>query len=439
MRLDPRIDIYDLVRAISNAMDLFNPELVNHHARVAYIVSSLVRADYGSRKLESDLMLAALLHDIGAFSREERFEFMRLDPGHPHRHAEIGYQLLREFDLFADPARIIRFHHVKWSDGRGREFYGQEVPMGSHMLHMADRLDVLLKASPHPFQDRESIIQTMQDQTPRMFHPQHMRLLQKVARREQFWLDLISPNLPGSYGSQVKSYEVDLTPDIIASFAHLLSQLVDFRSRFTATHSSGVSVVAEYLGRIIGFSERECQRLMIAGFLHDIGKLAISNDILEKPGKLTEEEFDDVKAHAYHTARILAPIRNIDDIIEWCGFHHERLNGQGYPFQEVGANIPLAAKILMVADVFTALTEDRPYRDGLDKKVVVRIMTEMCDKGELEKRVTALLFEHYEDINYYRQNMQKFASETYHDFLKKVATFDSMARQEEAALRRVLG
>ncbi|MBF0587684.1 MAG: HD domain-containing protein [Magnetococcales bacterium] len=435
MRIDPRIDIYDLVTAISNAMDLVNKELVNHHARVAYIASRMIQAEYGSRKEESDIILAAMLHDIGAFSSEERFEFLKLDPDHPHRHAEIGYQLLRDFGLFSDPAWIIRFHHVKWSDGRGARFYGRDVPMASHMLHLADRLDILLVASANPLQERESILETIEAEAPRMFHPRLVGVLRKAARREQFWLDLTSPNLPAFFRGQVKNFEVDLTADIIASFAHLLSQLVDFRSRFTATHSSGVSVVAEYIGRMMGFSERECQKLMIAGFLHDIGKLAISNTILEKPGKLTVEEFEDVKAHAYHTARILRPIRHIDDIIEWCGFHHERLNGRGYPFQEVGANIPLAAKILMVADVFTALTEDRPYRGGLEKRVVIKIMTEMVDKGELDKRVLVVLFEEYDDINYYRRNMQKFASETYHDFLTKVNKFDALAEQEEQALR----
>ncbi|MGN7610862.1 HD-GYP domain-containing protein [Magnetococcales bacterium HHB-1] len=431
MRIDPKIDVFDLVSAISNALDLVDQKLVNHHVRVAYIATCIARAGYRSRREESNLVVAGLLHDLGMLSRQDRLEFFTLNPEHPHLHAEIGYQLLKDFDLFDGPARIIRFHHVKWMSGEGKRFCNEDVPLESHILHLADRLDILLEKDQAVIPDREKIMVAITEQTPYMFHPFAVDWLRKLVRKEEFWLDLTSPNLMLIFRRRIKKFEVELSADVLASFAYLISQLVDFRSRFTATHSSGVAATAEYIARVLGLSERECQQLMVAGYLHDIGKLAIPNEILEKPGRLTRGEYDIIKSHSYHTARILEPIQGIQDIAEWCAFHHEKVNGQGYPFKEVGANIPFPASILAVADIFTALTEDRPYRSGLNKTRVKEIFMDMLQRGELNEKVVYTLFEHYDDINDHRFNSQAYATKTYQAFMARLEAFEKLSRQEE--------
>ena len=431
MRIDTKINLFDLVSAITNALDLVEPELVRHHYRVAFIGGSLCRVGHLSRKQESEVLIAGMLHDIGATTISEKFESVEFYLENPYRHSEVGYALLKDFDLFEDVAHIIRFHHVKWRDGVGEQFYGQDVPYESHIVHLADRVDALVSGATDLIAEKGAIVEKIKDHAGAMFHPRIVSWFETLSKKEEFWLDLTSLHLPAFLDRRIKKYEIELTQDVLASFSYLISQLVDFRSRFTSTHSSGVSATAEYIARMIGFSEKECQKLMAAGFLHDVGKLAISNDILEKPGKLTTVEFEIIKSHSYHTARILEPIRGIEEIVDWCSLHHEKLNGTGYPYREVGANIPLAAIILTVSDIFTALTEDRPYRSGLSQEKVLKIMHEMIDSGALDNRVVQILVQNYEEINNHRHNSQVYAIGNYRRFLENINKFEACALQEE--------
>ena len=137
--------------------------------------------------------------------------------------------------------------------------------------------------------------------------------------------------------------------------------------------------------------------MRIAGLLHDLGKLAIPNEILEKPEKLTEEEYLLIKQHTYYTYRILQGIDNFEKIAQWAAYHHETLDGTGYPFRISEDSLSLGSKILAVADVFTALTEDRPYRESLSEEKVKDIMGKMAKYRRLDKQIIDLLFEHYQD------------------------------------------
>ncbi|MBF0383675.1 MAG: HD domain-containing protein [Magnetococcales bacterium] len=431
MRIDTRINLFDLVSAITNALDLVEPFLVKHHYRVAYIGASLCRIGNLSRKQESEVLISSMLHDIGSITDSEKFEFNDFYAENPHRHSEVGFELLKNFKLFEDVSKTIRFHHVKWRGGKGATFYEQDVPFESHIVHLADRVDVLVSGVSNLLTEKDQIIEQISHNSDKLFHPEVASWFEELSRKEEFWLDLTSPHLPTILERRIKKYEIELTPEVLASFSYLVSQFVDFRSRFTSTHSSGVSATAEYIGRIIGFSEKECQKLMAAGFLHDIGKLAIPNEILEKPGKLTSIEFEVIKSHSYHTSRILESIKGIEDIMEWCSLHHEKLNGTGYPYREVGANIPLAATILTVSDIFTALTEDRPYRKGLSMDKVKNILGKMIANGELDERVVQVLFNNYDAINDHRHNSQEYAIANYRKFLKDIDHFEEWAIKDE--------
>jgi HD-GYP domain-containing protein (c-di-GMP phosphodiesterase class II) len=136
----------------------------------------------------------------------------------------------------------------------------------------------------------------------------------------------------------------------------------------------------------------------VAGNLHDIGKLAIPNSILEKPGKLTKEEMAVMKSHTYFTYSIINTIGGLQEIAEWAAYHHEKLDNSGYPFRCKEADLSTGARIMMVADIFTALAEDRPYRKGMDKDGVVRVLKEFSDRKQLDSRIVNLLIENYNEI-----------------------------------------
>ncbi len=144
-----------------------------------------------------------------------------------------------------------------------------------------------------------------------------------------------------------------------------LSRSIDAKSRWTAGHSERVAELSEMLGASIGMEELQLRRLVISALLHDIGKIGISESILDKPGKLTDEEFTIIKQHPELGYEISRNIPNYEDICDGIRYHHERWNGSGYPIG-IGENeIPRFGRIIAIADVFDALSADRPYRAGL--------------------------------------------------------------------------
>ena len=150
-----------------------------------------------------------------------------------------------------------------------------------------------------------------------------------------------------------------------------LSEAIDAKSPWTKGHSDRVTKYALDIGRHMGFTEDELNVLELAGRLHDIGKLGTYEAILDKPGKLTEEEFNMIKKHPQKGADILAPIRQLQRIVPAIKHHHETFNGSGYPDGIRGGDIPLMARILAVADTVDAMSADRPYRQGKPLEVIV--------------------------------------------------------------------
>ncbi|MGB7630080.1 MAG: HD domain-containing phosphohydrolase, partial [Candidatus Deferrimicrobium sp.] len=150
-----------------------------------------------------------------------------------------------------------------------------------------------------------------------------------------------------------------------------LARTVDTNSPWTAGHSERVTVLSMEIGRELGLPPREIDLLRRGGLLHDIGKIGVPPSILEKPGKLTEEEFAVIKSHPANGAKILDPISSLQRVIPIVAQHHERFDGNGYPTGLSGESISLHARILAVADVVDALLSDRPYRPGWSREKVL--------------------------------------------------------------------
>lgn len=153
----------------------------------------------------------------------------------------------------------------------------------------------------------------------------------------------------------------------VHQFAESLSCIIDAKDHCTRCHSEEVAVVAQVIGLKLGLNAEQADLLHVGGHLHDIGKVGIEDAILKKSGPLTPSEFDAVKRHPEIGARIMAPITPFagkDGIIKMILLHHERYDGQGYPFGLKGTHIPLGARIIAVADSLSAMLRNRPYRNA---------------------------------------------------------------------------
>lgn len=170
-----------------------------------------------------------------------------------------------------------------------------------------------------------------------------------------------------------------------------LARTVDAKSSWTAGHSERVAEMALKIGKALNINDTLLVNLQRAAFLHDIGKIGVPVSILDKPGKLNDEEFSAIKAHPQIGARILEPIKAYDEIIPMVLQHHESFNGRGYPHKLSGNAISLGARILAVADVFDALKSDRPYRSGMPFEQVMEIITKEAGHQFDPEVVKALL------------------------------------------------
>ena len=170
-----------------------------------------------------------------------------------------------------------------------------------------------------------------------------------------------------------------------------LARTVDAKSTWTAGHSERVTSLSVKIGKILGLDEKQIDTLRRGAFLHDIGKIGTPLSILDKPGRLTDEEFEKVKEHPVIGARILEPIEAYADVLPMVLQHHERYNGEGYPYGIAGEDISLSARILAVADVFDAVVSDRPYRHGWIEEKAVNMITKEAGTHFDPKVVDAFL------------------------------------------------
>jgi len=172
------------------------------------------------------------------------------------------------------------------------------------------------------------------------------------------------------YNIYKKEYEYML------STIKALVTALEARDEYTKGHTFRVSKYSLMLGREMGLTSFELDKLEIAANLHDIGKIGVRDDILLKPGKLSDDEYAKIQEHAVIGAEILRPLNSLNDVVPLILFHHERWDGNGYPTMISGMDIPLGARIIAIADTFDAITSDRPYRKALSEIKALEIIKE---------------------------------------------------------------
>jgi len=427
MFIEKEIPIYDFVYAISETVDLVSPVLSGHHNKVAYISCRIAQ----EMELPDDdiqqIILAAMLHDVGAFSVGYRLKLLNYAyfEADLTKHAFLGYKLLKNFAPFTKVAGLIKYHHTDFNKSQ------RNVPLGSYIIHLADRVSVL-------FDEQTEILEQVPEvcekifQTAHKFHPDMLSIFSGLANRECFWLEAFSSLYSAPVLKRALYSKKIIGLDTLRDFAKVIGQIIDFRSRFTATHSGGVAAVAQELSIISGFSERECKLMEIAGFLHDLGKMTVPNVILEKNGNLSNEEFNVMRKHTFYTHAVLNKITGMEDIAVWAAYHHERLTGNGYPFHVKGKGFPKLARIMAVADIFTALTEDRPYRLGMGKEKTIETLLGMAKNGNIDRSITELANSNFLRINEVRVKAQQEARNEYINFNKTANPFFPVCAMQSA-------
>jgi putative nucleotidyltransferase with HDIG domain len=178
--------------------------------------------------------------------------------------------------------------------------------------------------------------------------------------------------------------------ELFLNSIRMVASAIDEKDPYTRGHSGRVAKYSLILARELNQSEEEIEKLRVSALLHDVGKIGVDDRILKKPGKLTDEEFDQMKEHPAKGANIMRPVAQLKDMIPGIELHHERIDGQGYPYGLKDADIPMMARIIAVADAVDAITTDRPYHSGHDLEYALKEIRNLTGKRYAIEVVDAL-------------------------------------------------
>ena len=176
-----------------------------------------------------------------------------------------------------------------------------------------------------------------------------------------------------------------------------LARSIDSKRNLKSGHSDRLVAYAEQLGASLGLGEEDLQELRIASWLHDVGKISVPEDILLKPGPLNAEEMTVIREHPVIGEKMCAPLKSLRPILPVIRHHHEKSDGSGYPDGLRGEAIPTKARILQIADIYDALTTNRPYRGALPPEEALQILFTEARKGWLDASVVVKLSQIYRD------------------------------------------
>jgi HD-GYP domain-containing protein (c-di-GMP phosphodiesterase class II) len=418
------ITLSELLTALSHALDLTEGQPVGHCVRCSRIGVEIGREiGLGDNEL-AELYYTLLLKDLGCSSNAARIcelyltddlsfkqDFKFIDGSLPQalrfvlRHTGLKAGLAERFraivNIFqnggeiarelietrchrgADIARRMRFSEpvaegIKnldehW-DGGGKPLglRGLDIPIYARIALMAQVIDVF-QVSNGP----AAALQEVQNRSETWFDPQLVAAFARVAARPGFWEMLQDCDPQAALAETPAQAHVTVDEDYLDDIAAAFAQVVDSKSPYTGGHSERVTLFADMIAEQLAFSSPQRRWLKRAALLHDIGKLGVSNAILDKPGKLDDAEWAAMRMHSAHSEAILSRISAFSELAPIAGAHHERLDGKGYPRGLSGDQIGLETRIITTADIFDALTADRPYRAAMPITKALMIMSDM--------------------------------------------------------------
>ncbi|MEO8075590.1 MAG: HD domain-containing phosphohydrolase [Acidobacteriota bacterium] len=261
------------------------------------------------------------------------------------------------------------------------------IPLESRIINLAQVAEIFFDVGGPPL-----AIETIAKRSGRWFDPELARVFARAAAAPGFWDALRGPDLiPTVTALQPAPASVVADADALGRIALAFAWVIDAKSPYTYEHSEGVSSIASRIGERLRFAPGQLARLRQMGLLHDIGKLAVPNRILDKCGPLTPEEFQVVREHPRHTYEILSRVPVFEEFADDASAHHERLDGRGYHRGIAADRMSTAARVLAVADVTDALKSDRPYRKGMPAEAVARTLREMSGAALCPAAVEAAL------------------------------------------------
>jgi HD-GYP domain-containing protein (c-di-GMP phosphodiesterase class II) len=396
-------NLNEFLMSIAFALDFVEIDLTgatsNHSKRVAYICYKMGENLGLTKKELYDLTALAILHDNGVSEKSLHDKLLGKDLENftlierRKEHCTASESNISNFPFYTEVENVLLYHHENY-DGTG--FFnvkGDDIPLMSLIIHLADILDINFNFENFKKQDHKNLLTFMQENRNILFSDEVISAFLNISTHNSFWLDLKNMFITTALENLIPPLSIECSFKELRNITKIFSKIIDSKSTYTQLHSSELAIKIEKLAEYYEFNEEETYKLIIAADLHDIGKLAVPNSILDSPKKLTADEYEVIKEHAYYTRIALQGIKGFKDIVEWASNHHEKLNGTGYPFGKTHAELDFNSRLMACADIYQALTEARPYRPSLSHKDAMLILHDMKNDNFLDSRII-------EDIDY---------------------------------------
>lgn len=363
----------DLIEGLSYALDVADRSYVSHSKHVAYICINIAIEMNFSKDEQKNIYYAGLLHDIGISTPYSLIE-----------HCKHGRDLVSNLPINKLIPKYIHYHHEK-IDGSGPfKLKGNEIPIQAKILSLANSFDINFRGIKNITLNSLNEILDWLNHNRNFFDENVIKAFKRSLNKEYFLLNYSTSDFNTIIREEFKIPNKYLTFDEIEKFSKTFAKIIDSRNRFTYEHSVGVMKLAHALTIDLGYDIKIQNEICIAALLHDIGKLMIPNEILNKNTKLTPEEFYKIKKHPYYTKWILKRIKGFENITNYAYKHHEKLNGKGYPYHLNSDHLNELERILAISDIYQALTEKRPYKNAMSKKNAFEIMEKMAINNEID-------------------------------------------------------
>lgn len=388
------VDPDQAVYVLSDALDLVGVDDLLHGKRVAYMALECARPLGLGAAERTDLRRAALIHDCGVSSTRVHHHLVNeLEWAQVEVHCRTGAHLLAGCAPLAHLTTAIYHHHTHWADLRRLAVAPWDATL-ANLIFLVDRVDALRAqhlAEPDVAGRVRGIIA---DHAGEFFDPSLVEHFLAASADAAFWQGLEEEAIAGYFRTTLQGGNgSELSAAHLHQLAGLFAHVVDAKSPYTARHSFGVARLTRRLAERLGLAPERIETVEVAALLHDLGKLRVPDEILDKPAPLDGDERQLIRRHALDSHRILARIDGFRAIAEWAGLHHETPAGDGYPFGRSGSALPLEARVIAVADVFQALAQERPYRAALPPETILATLREQAALGHLDRALVELVAE----------------------------------------------
>jgi HD-GYP domain-containing protein (c-di-GMP phosphodiesterase class II) len=394
----------ELAIALSRALDLAEGKEIGHALRVCYIATQLADALQLSEPQRTGVYFGALLHDAGVTpASADLFRAAGVDetsifgpsPLRPrddqrgaslfadhgavddavHEHCPAGAEIAAQLELGNETATAIEHHHERWDGGGYPHGLREEaIPVEGRILAAADLAEVLIADETNALVARRHFAQGLADYTGTMVDPRIVGVVHELSRSDEFWLGLYAEDLAETVHGMRSGVEPRRSRKRIERFATMFAALADARRGPASAHAQRTADCAQRLAEASNLEPGHVEMIRLAALLLDIGLLGVPARIMSKPDILSVTEMQLMRQHPANSEMILQDLPGFEEVSHWIARHHERPDGKGYPEMASGDEIPLESRILAIADVYAALTSDRPHRAALAAKDARKVL-----------------------------------------------------------------